>query len=133
MCIECGSHAFHACRDSVGLDVLQKNTEGNQNRYESGVRNPKAGENEGRNLVGKRVRQARLAFETPLTQDNLAGRLAARGLTIDRVGITKIESGQRCVFDFELPAIADALKVDVRWLLGMQNAGGATKDRKGKP
>jgi hypothetical protein len=68
-----------------------------------------------------------LAFDPPLTQDQLAGRLAARGTSLDRVAITKIESGQRCVFDFELPPLAAALKVDVRWLLGMQNTGGPAK------
>jgi hypothetical protein len=68
-----------------------------------------------------------LAFDPPLTQDQLAGRLAAKGTSLDRVAITKIESGQRCVFDFELPPLAAALKVDVRWLLGMQNTGGPAK------
>ncbi len=80
-----------------------------------------------RNQIGCRVRQARLAFAPLLTQDQLAGRLAAKGISLDRVAITKIECGQRCVFDFELPVIADVLKVDVRWLLGMQNAGGPAK------
>jgi hypothetical protein len=63
------------------------------------------------------MRKARLAFEPPLTQDQLSGRLAAKGVTLDRVAITKIECGTRCVFDFELTAIAEALKVDLRWLL----------------
>jgi len=70
------------------------------------------------------MRQARLASEPPVTQDQLSGKLAAKGLTLDRVAITKIEAGQRCVFDFELPAMAESLKVDVRWLLGMQSSGG---------
>jgi hypothetical protein len=59
-----------------------------------------------------------------LTQDQLAGRLAAKGISLDRVAITKIEGGQRCVFDFELPALAEALKVDLRWLLGVQSDSG---------
>lgn len=73
------------------------------------------------------MRQARLAFDPPLTQDQLSGRLAAKGISLDRVAITKIEAGQRCVFDFELPVIADVLKVDVRWLLGIQGTGGPSK------
>lgn len=73
------------------------------------------------------MRKARLAFDPPLTQDQLAGRLAVKGTSLDRVAITKIECGQRCVFDFELPPLAAALKVDVRWLLGMQNADGPLK------
>lgn len=39
---------------------------------------------------------------------------------MDRVATTKIECGQRCVLDFELPLLAEMLKVDVRCLLGMQ-------------
>lgn len=70
------------------------------------------------------MRQARLAFDPSLTQDQLAGRLAVKGILLDRVAITKIESGQRCVFDFELPVLAEVLKVDVRWLLGVQCNGG---------
>jgi hypothetical protein len=73
------------------------------------------------------MRKARLAFEPPLTQDQIAGRIAAKGGTLDRVAVTKIECGQRCVFDFELPLIAEVLKVDVRWLLGMQEQGGPSK------
>jgi len=57
----------------------------------------------------------------------LSGRLAAKGLALDRVAITKIECGQRCVFDFEVPVLAEVLKVDVRWLLGIQNTGGPAK------
>lgn len=73
------------------------------------------------------MRFARLAFDPPLTQDQLAGRLAAKGVALDRVAITKIESGQRCVFDFELPVLTEVLKLDVRWLLGMQSTGGPVR------
>ncbi|MDZ4289020.1 MAG: hypothetical protein U0984_13720 [Prosthecobacter sp.] len=38
---------------------------------------------------------------------------------LDRVAITKIEGGTRCVFDFEVRALAQVLKVDPQWLLGM--------------
>jgi hypothetical protein len=95
------------------------------------VRNPQSAKSEARNVIATRMRQARLAFAESLTQDQLAGRLAARGVTLDRVAITKIECGQRCVFDFELPALAEILKVDVRWLLGMQNTGGPAKKKGG--
>jgi hypothetical protein len=67
-----------------------------------------------------------LAFRPYLTQDALCGRLATKGLILDRVAITKIESGQRCVFDYEIPPLAEVLRVDVRWLLGMQSSGGPT-------
>lgn len=113
-----------------GNNVLQKNTFGKQNCYCHPVRNPKGSEISDRNIIAGRMRQARGAFEPRLTQDQLAGKLAARGIILDRVAITKVECGQRCVFDFELPALAEVLKVDVRWLLGIQSVGGPIKDGK---
>ena len=75
-----------------------------------------------RNIIGERLRKARLAFDPPLTQDQLSGRLAGTGVQLDRVAITKVETGLRCAFDFEVRAFAEVLKVDVRWLLGMDAA-----------
>ena len=86
------------------------------------MKNPKGGDGGPRNIIGNRVRKARLAMD--VTQDELSGRLASRQVCLDRVAITKIENGQRCVFDFEVAVIAEALKVDVRWLLGTQLSGG---------
>jgi hypothetical protein len=81
------------------------------------VKTPNGHEHRPKNIVGPRIRRARLEFKPPLTQDQLSGRLAAKGLTLDRVAITKIESLNRSVFDFELPVFAEVLKVDLRWLL----------------
>lgn len=76
-----------------------------------------------RNIIGGRVRKARLGFTPPMTQDQLAGRLARDGLQLDRVAIAKIEGGSRCAFDFEVRALAAELKVEVTWLLGMAQSG----------
>lgn len=70
--------------------------------------------------MGKRVREARTLDKHPLTQDQLSGKLAIKGVVLDRVAIAKIESGLRCVFDFEVRALASVLKVDIRWLLGIE-------------
>jgi transcriptional regulator with XRE-family HTH domain len=86
------------------------------------MKNPKSADGGPRNIVAHQVRRARLALD--VTQDELSGRLAKRQVFLDRVAITKVENGQRCVFDFELKGMAEALKVDVRWLLGMQDSGG---------
>jgi hypothetical protein len=51
-----------------------------------------------------------------LSQDQLSGRLAKVGITIDRAGISKIETGIRGIYDFELKALAKILKVSVDWL-----------------
>ena len=72
-----------------------------------------------RNIVGERVREARQRFTPPLTQDQLSGKLAGKGVQLDRVAIAKVESGLRSVFDFEVRALASVLRVDVRWLLGI--------------
>jgi HTH-type transcriptional regulator, cell division transcriptional repressor len=48
-----------------------------------------------------------------LTQDQLAGRLAKLGVSLDRVAIAKIETGIRCVFDYEVKALAAALNADL--------------------
>lgn len=77
-----------------------------------------------KNVSGPRIRLARTGFKPPLTQDQLSGRLAAEGIQLDRVAITKIEIGSRGVMDFELRGIARALKSDVSWLLGMSGSNG---------
>jgi len=70
-----------------------------------------------KNLCGLLIRDARERHKPPLTQDQLAGKLAARGIVLDRTAIAKIESGQRCVYDYELGAFARALGVAVASLL----------------
>ena len=71
-----------------------------------------------KNVSGNRVRQARQA--AGLTQDQLSGRLAAAGMTLDRAAVAKIELGLRGVYDFELIALAKALKVSVAFLLEIE-------------
>ena len=91
-----------------------------------------------KNIVSKRVREARKGHSPPLTQDQLAGRVAGAGVQLDRTAIAKIENGQRGVFDFELKALATALDVEANWLLATDiragiyrrksdGAGGRTK------
>ena len=75
-------------------------------------------ERNGKNVSGLRIREAREGRQPPLTQDQLAGKVAALGVVLDRTAIAKIESGQRCVYDFELSVLAVALDVDANWLLG---------------
>ena len=73
------------------------------------------------NIVGERVKQARLKHKPLLTQDELSGRLSHLGVYVDRAGIAKIETGIRCVVDYELKALAEALGVSVNWLLGLRD------------
>ncbi len=71
-----------------------------------------------RNLVGARVRRARLACKPPVTQDDLAGRLASQGISLDQTAISRIENRSRYLMDYEVAAIARALKVSPGWLFG---------------
>ena len=75
-----------------------------------------------KNIIGPRVRQARLRSRHRLTQQQLADRVASLGAHIDRAGIAKIEIGLRCVCDFEVLILAKALDVAVTWLLPVRTA-----------
>jgi HTH-type transcriptional regulator, cell division transcriptional repressor len=71
-----------------------------------------------RNVVGKRIREARLRCAPSVSQDDLAGRLAAAGIVVDQTAISRIESQTRYLMDYEVAAIARCLKVSVAWLYG---------------
>jgi len=70
-----------------------------------------------RNVVGSRVREARRKCNPAVSQDDLAGRLAAKGILLDRSAVSRIENQTRYVMDYEAKAIARALKVTVAWLM----------------
>ena len=72
-----------------------------------------------KNIVGSRVREARKG--SGITQIELAARLQIMGVTIDRSGIAKLESGRRPVSDIEVAAIAQILKVSIPWLFEKSN------------
>ena len=71
-----------------------------------------------KNLVGRRVREVRLKCRPPVSQEDLAGRVAAQGILLDRSAISRIENQDRYLMDYEVAAIARALKVPVAWLFG---------------
>jgi transcriptional regulator with XRE-family HTH domain len=64
-----------------------------------------------RNVSGKRIRKARLAAKPHVSQEDLAGRLAALGISLDQGAISRIESEERYLMDYELLAIAKALRI----------------------
>lgn len=71
-----------------------------------------------KNIVSRRVAQARQGCKPPLTQDDLSGRLARVGIQLDRAAIAKIENNHRRVLDYEVRALAEVLGVEAGWLLG---------------
>ncbi|MBI1881554.1 MAG: helix-turn-helix transcriptional regulator [Chloroflexi bacterium] len=70
-----------------------------------------------RNIIGQKVREARFKHQPALTQEELATRLQRLGFDIDRVGISKIETGLRQIHDHEIVLLAQALEVSAGWLL----------------
>lgn len=71
-----------------------------------------------KNIIGARVREARLKRQPAVSQDDLAGRLAGQGIIMDRTAVSRIENQSRYAMDYEAAAIARALKVSVAWLFG---------------
>ena len=71
-----------------------------------------------KNIIGRRVAEARKRCRPAITQDGLSGRLARLGVQLDRAAIAKIENNHRRVLDYELKALAEALGVEATWLLG---------------
>ncbi len=71
-----------------------------------------------RNIVGMRIREARLKSKRPISQDDLSGRLAAQGIFLDQTAISRIEKQARYLMDYEVAAIAKCLRVSVAWLYG---------------
>ena len=67
-----------------------------------------------KNISGDRIRQARTAKR--LSQENLAAKMQVNGVTIEREAISKIETGDRFVADYELRAFSQVLGVSMDWL-----------------
>ena len=72
-----------------------------------------------KNISGDRIHQARTAKR--LSQADLAAQMQVNGVIIEREAISKIETGDRFVTDYELMVFAKVLGVSVDWLLDDQN------------
>jgi transcriptional regulator with XRE-family HTH domain len=69
-----------------------------------------------KNITGAAIQRIRMAADPKITQDDLVGRLARLGVQVNQSQVAKIESGERPVPDYELAAIAKALRVSVQLL-----------------
>jgi transcriptional regulator with XRE-family HTH domain len=74
--------------------------------------------NGAKNISGDRIYQARTALR--LSQADLAARMQVNGVLIEREAISKIETGDRFVADYELMIFAQVLGVSIEWLLGKE-------------
>ena len=68
-----------------------------------------------KNISGDRIHQARTARR--MTQADLAAKMQLQGVTIEREAISKIETGDRLVTDYELAAFAKVFHVSLDWLI----------------
>ena len=69
-----------------------------------------------KNLSGERIYQARTRKH--LSQAELAAQMQVQGVIIERDAISKIETGDRFVSDYELMVFARVLGVTMDWLVG---------------
>lgn len=67
------------------------------------------------NLIGGRVKQRRR--ELGMSQGDLALKMQTEGVDIFQKSVSRIETGNRIVTDYEVLNLAKVLKVDVTWLL----------------
>lgn len=71
-----------------------------------------------RNIIGKRVTEARLA--QGIKQIDLLKKLQLAGIDLSVPALSLLEGQKRPVSDIELNALADVLGVSVNWLLGRE-------------
>lgn len=71
-----------------------------------------------RNISGERIHQRRTTLR--LSQADLAARMQVRGVTIEREAISKIETGDRFVTDYEFIVFAEVLGVSMEWFAGKE-------------
>ncbi len=69
-----------------------------------------------KNISGERIYQARTAKR--LSQAELAARMQVNGVNIEREAISKIETGDRFVTDYELMVFSKVFGVSMDWLIG---------------
>lgn len=83
-----------------------------------------------KNLLGRRLAEARRRQEPAWTQERLSEELeAGQGVLVAPGTIGKIEAGIRGVYDYEVAAFATALGVSANWLLGLDEGGSARGER----
>ena len=73
----------------------------------------------GKNLIAERLKELRA--QNKLSQRDLANKLQLAGIDMDKNVITRIETNQRYVTDFELQALKEILNVSYDYLIDGKN------------
>ncbi len=68
-----------------------------------------------KNLAGIKIKDLRKS--TGLTQVEFAAKLQVEGYPIEQKAVSRMESGQRIIPDYELPVLAKVLKTTINKLL----------------
>ena len=71
------------------------------------------------NMSGNRIKKARKM--AGITQDQLAARMQVENIQINQRAVSRIETGERLVTDYELYFFSRVLKTDMEWLLGIKD------------
>lgn len=69
-----------------------------------------------KNICGQKVKEER--EKKDMKQKDVATQLHLRGIVLDDTAISKIESGNRLVTDYEIKALADIFRITSDELLG---------------
>ncbi len=69
---------------------------------------------------GRRERAREARTRAGWSQEELAAKLQLAGLQLGQMAVSRIETGKRVVPDFELPILAEVLRVSTDWLLGKE-------------
>lgn len=77
-----------------------------------------------KNVVGFKIRTARLAEKPPATQRDISARLELHHVQLSASSIGKIENGTRPITDVQIIAFAKALKVAPGWFFQEETAQG---------
>ena len=70
-----------------------------------------------KNIVGIKIRLARLSEKPKATQKDISARLETQGIILSDSAIGKIENGSSSITDLQIYAFAEALKVTPEWLI----------------
>ena len=75
-----------------------------------------------KNISGDRIHQLRTSKRW--SQNELAARMQTHGVMIEREAVSKIETGDRFVTDYELMIFAKVFGASMEWLTGQENDKG---------
>ena len=70
-----------------------------------------------KNIVGIKIKLARLAEKPKATQKDISARLEIQGVILSDSAIGKIENGSSSITDLQIYAFAKVLNVTPEWLI----------------